>query len=54
MTRFCEALGHPNNSEEDISLSDKVILVSGANRGIGAATVRELLKADVKKIHAGG
>ncbi|MCB8881066.1 SDR family oxidoreductase [Acidisoma cellulosilytica] len=36
-----------------MSLSNKVILVSGANRGIGAATVRELLKGDVKKIYAG-
>jgi NAD(P)-dependent dehydrogenase (short-subunit alcohol dehydrogenase family) len=36
-----------------MSLSDKVILVSGANRGIGAAIVRELLKGDVKKIYAG-
>jgi NAD(P)-dependent dehydrogenase (short-subunit alcohol dehydrogenase family) len=36
-----------------MSLSDKVILVSGANRGIGAATVRELLKAGVRKIYAG-
>ena len=30
-----------------MSLSSKVILVSGANRGIGAATVRELLKVGV-------
>ena len=36
-----------------MSLSNKVILVSGANRGIGAATVRELLKAGVKKVYAG-
>lgn len=36
-----------------MSLSNKVILVSGANRGIGAATVRELLKADIAKIYAG-
>jgi NAD(P)-dependent dehydrogenase (short-subunit alcohol dehydrogenase family) len=36
-----------------MSLSNKVILVSGANRGIGAATVRELLKAGVAKIYAG-
>lgn len=36
-----------------MSLSNKVILVSGANRGIGAATVRELLKADVATIYAG-
>jgi NAD(P)-dependent dehydrogenase (short-subunit alcohol dehydrogenase family) len=36
-----------------MSLSNKVILVSGANRGIGAATVRELLKAGVKTIYAG-
>jgi NAD(P)-dependent dehydrogenase (short-subunit alcohol dehydrogenase family) len=36
-----------------MSLSNKVILVSGANRGIGAATVRELLKAGVGKIYAG-
>lgn len=36
-----------------MSLSNKVILVSGANRGIGAATVRELLKAGVRKIYAG-
>ncbi len=36
-----------------MSLSNKVILVSGANRGIGAATVRELLKANVAKVYAG-
>jgi NAD(P)-dependent dehydrogenase (short-subunit alcohol dehydrogenase family) len=36
-----------------MSLSNKVILVSGANRGIGAATVRELLKAGVAKVYAG-
>lgn len=35
-----------------MSLSKKVILVSGANRGIGAATVRELLQAGVGKIYA--
>ena len=35
-----------------MSLSNKVILVSGANRGIGAATVRELLKAGVAKVYA--
>jgi NAD(P)-dependent dehydrogenase (short-subunit alcohol dehydrogenase family) len=34
------------------NLSNKIVLVSGANRGIGAATVRELLKTDVKKIYA--
>nr|BAJ23988.1 putative short-chain dehydrogenase/reductase family protein [Bradyrhizobium sp. HWK12] len=36
-----------------MSLSNKVILLSGANRGIGAATVRELLKHGVAKIYAG-
>src|ERR1700754_2149462 len=36
-----------------MSLSNKVILVSGANRGIGAATVRELLKVGVGKVYAG-
>lgn len=36
-----------------MSLLNKVILVSGANRGIGAATVRELLKAGAGKIYAG-
>ncbi|WP_413711692.1 SDR family oxidoreductase [Rhizobium sp. Rhizsp82] len=35
-----------------MSLKDQVVLVSGANRGIGAATVRELLKAGVKKVYA--
>lgn len=35
-----------------MSLRDKTVLVSGANRGIGAATVKELLGAGVKKIYA--
>ncbi len=35
-----------------MSLSNQVILVTGANRGIGAATVRELLTRDVKKVYA--
>jgi len=36
-----------------MSLTGKTVLVSGATRGLGAATVRALLKAGVKKIYAG-
>ena len=36
-----------------MSVKGKVVLVSGANRGIGAATVRELLRSDVKKVYVG-
>ena len=35
-----------------MNLTDKTILVSGANRGIGRATVEALLADDVKKIYA--
>jgi NAD(P)-dependent dehydrogenase (short-subunit alcohol dehydrogenase family) len=35
-----------------MTLSDKVVLVTGANRGIGAAIVQEMLKAGVAKIYA--
>lgn len=35
-----------------MSLSKATVLVSGANRGIGAAIVKELLKSDVSKIYA--
>ena len=35
-----------------MNLTDKTILVSGANRGIGRATVDALLAEDVKKIYA--
>jgi NAD(P)-dependent dehydrogenase (short-subunit alcohol dehydrogenase family) len=35
-----------------MSLLNKVILVSGANRGIGAAAVQEFLKAGVGKVYA--
>lgn len=35
-----------------MSLKDKVVLVTGANRGIGAALVRALLAAGVARVHA--
>lgn len=35
-----------------MTLSNKVALVTGANRGIGAAIVREMLRAGVAKIYA--
>lgn len=35
-----------------MSLSGKVVFVSGANRGIGAAIVRELLNTPVSKVYA--
>ena len=35
------------------NLNGKAVLVTGANRGIGAAVVRELLKAGVAKVYAG-
>jgi NAD(P)-dependent dehydrogenase (short-subunit alcohol dehydrogenase family) len=35
-----------------MTLSGKVVLVTGANRGIGAAIVQEMLKAGVAKIYA--
>lgn len=36
-----------------MSVKNKVALVSGANRGIGAATVNELLRAGVPKVYTG-
>ena len=41
-----------SNFSNKAVLANKTVLVSGANRGIGAAVVRELLKTDVKKIYA--
>jgi NAD(P)-dependent dehydrogenase (short-subunit alcohol dehydrogenase family) len=35
-----------------VTLSNKVVLVTGANRGIGAAIVHELLKTDIAKVYA--
>ncbi|MBB2203416.1 SDR family oxidoreductase [Gluconacetobacter takamatsuzukensis] len=35
-----------------MSLSNKTVLITGANRGIGAAILREMLKAGVAKIYA--
>jgi NAD(P)-dependent dehydrogenase (short-subunit alcohol dehydrogenase family) len=35
-----------------MTISQKAVLVTGANRGIGAAIVRELLKVDAAKIYA--
>ncbi|EQA46240.1 bile acid 7-dehydroxylase 1/3 family protein [Leptospira broomii serovar Hurstbridge str. 5399] len=36
-----------------MDLANKTILITGANRGIGAALVRAFLKTDVKIIYAG-
>ena len=36
-----------------MNLSEKTVLVTGANRGIGHALVKSLLKRGVKKIYAG-
>src|SRR5215813_475123 len=38
--------------ERTMTLSNKVALVTGANRGIGAAVVQEMLRAGVAKIYA--
>jgi NAD(P)-dependent dehydrogenase (short-subunit alcohol dehydrogenase family) len=35
-----------------VAISNKVVLVTGANRGIGAATVTEMLKAGAAKVYA--
>ena len=35
-----------------MTLNDKTILVTGANRGIGKALVEALLKKDVKRVYA--
>lgn len=35
-----------------MTLANHTVLISGANRGIGAALVRELLKSDIRKIAA--
>ena len=35
-----------------MDLSNKVVFVSGANRGIGKATVEQLLTRNVKKVYA--
>jgi NAD(P)-dependent dehydrogenase (short-subunit alcohol dehydrogenase family) len=38
--------------EKSMTVLNKIILVTGANRGIGAAIVREMLKSGAKKIYA--
>ncbi len=35
-----------------MTISNKIVLVTGANRGIGAATVKEMLKAGAAKVYA--
>lgn len=40
------------SKEQPMTLSNQTVLISGANRGLGAALVRELLKTDVRKIYA--
>jgi NADPH:quinone reductase-like Zn-dependent oxidoreductase len=39
--------------ERDMAISDKTILVTGANRGIGQALVEEALKRGASRVYAG-
>jgi len=39
--------------EDEMTIANKVVLVTGANRGIGRALVEEALRRDAKRVYAG-
>jgi NAD(P)-dependent dehydrogenase (short-subunit alcohol dehydrogenase family) len=41
------------NKENDMNIANKVVLITGANRGIGRALVNEALKRSARRVYAG-
>jgi FlaA1/EpsC-like NDP-sugar epimerase len=41
------------SKEQDMAITDKTVLVTGANRGIGEALVEEALNRGASRVYAG-
>src|SRR5258707_12430478 len=41
------------DKENDMTIADKAVLITGANRGIGQALVEEALRRGAKRVYAG-
>jgi NAD(P)-dependent dehydrogenase (short-subunit alcohol dehydrogenase family) len=42
------------SAQQNLKIKDAVVVVTGANRGIGLAFVRELLERGARKVYAAG
>jgi NAD(P)-dependent dehydrogenase (short-subunit alcohol dehydrogenase family) len=53
LKRAIQIVENPRSKEQHMTINDKTLLVTGANRGIGQALVDEALKRGASRVYAG-